>query len=294
MINTLEQGAVNLKEVPTELALSLTPKEAFENGLDRKGVKALKRLSPKPYPDLIREINRDLDQLRLYLPHLLYDQAQTSAAYVLLHVKQQELPVEKRQDLTGLVQFEARTKANWSIKPDVVGDNELIREIKEKEKTSELYELLTSAFYLYYAGWLPLYLHDSVRAHYILREKDCRMLGSMVRSQLPMVITDCLEMHFAAYTYLLERLERTWRIAWKMVKKTAGLYVGAPVGSYWLLETLRRTEDRVGFTLNHMEENEAFLAELENLLGALQYSLRLSCEHMPSLEGVRLWPLTIM
>jgi hypothetical protein len=106
---------VNLKEVPTELALSLDPKEVFENRLDRKGVKALKRLSPKPYPDLIRERNRDLDQLRLYSPHLLYDQAQTSAAYVLLHVKQQELPVEKRQDLTGLVQFEARTKANWSI-----------------------------------------------------------------------------------------------------------------------------------------------------------------------------------
>ena len=126
---------MNLKEVQTELALSLTPKEVFENGLDRKVVKALKRLSPKPYPDLIREITRDLDQLRLYLPHLLYDQAQTSAAYVLLHVKQQELPVEKRQDLTGLVQFEARTKANWSIKPDAVGDNELIREIKEKEKT---------------------------------------------------------------------------------------------------------------------------------------------------------------
>ena len=51
MINTLEQGAVNLKEVQTELALSLTPNEVFENGLDRKGVKALKRLSPKPYPD---------------------------------------------------------------------------------------------------------------------------------------------------------------------------------------------------------------------------------------------------
>ena len=85
-----------------------------------------------------------------------------------------------------------------------------------------------------------------------------------------------------------------WRIAWKMVKKTAGLYVGAPVGSCWLLETLRRTEDPVGLTLNHVEGNEAFLAELENLLGALQYSMRLSCEHMPDLKEVRLWPLTIM
>ena len=290
MINTLEQGAESLKEVKNEVGTKPVQKEPVLANLSREGTEALKGQKQILTMDLLREITRDVEQLSIYLPHVLHQHSLKAASIILLHMRQQQLPQEQRRDLLDAIRTESEEN---DFQEMGLGKEtqRLMGQITEKDQNSKLYKLLTSVFYIFYAGWLPLYLHDSKRPHYILREVDCRTLGSIVRSQLPTLVTDCLEDHFAAYAYLLGKMERDWQIAWKMLKKATDLCVGAPACSHWLLKTLERTGNLLELSCNLPEDVIPFLEQLEEIMGALQYSLLRHCEHLPDMEDVDLWAL---